>query len=85
VSSVHSGACDATHAAILKPGTADCSRRRARRAICGTPGVPSHSYRELYRAIREIFAVIREERLSKSRAPLFKCPYRDTPFGRHSD
>src|SRR5712671_3476204 len=38
VSSVHSGACDATHAAIVKPGTPDRSRRRARRAICGTPG-----------------------------------------------
>src|ERR1700738_4377304 len=32
------GACDATHAAIVKPGTPDRSRRRARRAICGTPG-----------------------------------------------
>src|SRR5260370_37698478 len=31
-------ACDATHAAIVKPGTPDRSRRRARRAICGTPG-----------------------------------------------
>jgi hypothetical protein len=30
VSSVHSGACDATHAAIVKPGTPDRARRRAR-------------------------------------------------------
>jgi hypothetical protein len=37
-----SGAFDATHAAIVKPGTPDRSRRRARRAICGTPGAPSH-------------------------------------------
>ena len=28
----------ATHAAIVKPGTPDRSRRRARRAICGTAG-----------------------------------------------
>ena len=28
VSSVHSGACDATHAAIVKPGTPDRARRR---------------------------------------------------------
>ena len=34
MSSVHSGACDATHAAIVKRGTPDRSRRRARRAIC---------------------------------------------------
>ncbi len=27
-----------TRAAIVKPGTPDRSRRRARRAICGTPG-----------------------------------------------
>ena len=37
-----SGACDATHAAIVKPGTPGRSRRRARRAICGTPAAPSH-------------------------------------------
>ena len=36
-----SGACDATHAAIVKLETSDRSRRRARRAICGTPGAPS--------------------------------------------
>jgi hypothetical protein len=36
-----SGACDATHAAIVKPETSDRSRRRVRRAICGTPGAPS--------------------------------------------
>ena len=33
MSSVHSGACDATHAAIVKPGTPDRSRRHARRAM----------------------------------------------------
>jgi hypothetical protein len=30
------------HAAIVKPGTPARSRRRARRAICGMPGAPSH-------------------------------------------
>jgi NADPH:quinone reductase-like Zn-dependent oxidoreductase len=38
VSSGHPGACDATHAATVKPGTADCSHRRARRAICARLG-----------------------------------------------
>jgi hypothetical protein len=86
VSSVHSGACDATHAAIVKPGTPDRSRRRARRAICGTPGAPYHGTARLLLAVTgqqrfegALIGAAREELLT---IDLGCCPRRAFAAGR---